>query len=86
MDVPYQPIEYVNGLESITSPSTNAYYYDAVSGGYYQWTNGAWEAVSGSRMDYVLDNKAYIDMPNLSYMTFLNPRDVFFGIKFNINL
>lgn len=86
LDVPYQPIEYVNGLESITSPSTSAYYYDAVSGGYYQWTNGAWEAVSGSRMDYVLDNKAYIDMPNLSYMTFLNPRDVFFGIKFNINL
>ncbi len=86
LDVPYQPIEYINGLQSISSPNTSAYYYDGVTKGYYQWTNGAWEKVSDSRMDYVLDNKAYIDMPNLNYMTFLNPRDVFFGIKFNINL
>jgi hypothetical protein len=86
LDVPYQPIEYVSSLESITNPNGSAYYYDAISKGYYQWSNNAWQAVSSSRMDYVLDNKAYIDMPNLNYMTFLNPRDVFFGLKFNINL
>jgi hypothetical protein len=85
-DIPYQPIEYVSGLEFVTDPSTSAYYYDASSKKYYQWSNNAWERVSDSRMDYVLDNKAYIDMPNLSYMTFLNPRDFFFGLKFNINL
>lgn len=85
LDVPYQPIEYVSSLESITNPNGSAYYYDDISKGYYQWLNNAWQAVSSSRMDYVLDNKAYIDMPNLNYMTFLNPRDVFFGLKFNIN-
>ena len=29
----------------------------------------------------ILDTKAYIDMPNLTYFTFLNPRDITFGIK-----
>ena len=31
----------------------------------------------------VLDSKAYIDMPNQEYFTFLNPRDIFFGIRLN---
>jgi len=29
-----------------------------------------------------IDQKSYIDMPNIEALTFLNPRDVFFGIKF----
>jgi len=29
----------------------------------------------------ILDTKAYIDMPNLTYFTFLNPRDIKFGLK-----
>jgi hypothetical protein len=31
----------------------------------------------------ILDTKAYIDMPNFSYFTFLNPRDIKFGLKIN---
>ncbi len=31
----------------------------------------------------ILDTKAYIDMPNLTYFTFLNPRDIKFGLKFS---
>jgi hypothetical protein len=30
---------------------------------------------------YVLDNKAYIDMPNQPWLAFLNPRNVFYGIR-----
>ncbi len=30
-----------------------------------------------------IDTKAYIDMPNLTAVTFLNPRNVIFGIKIN---
>jgi hypothetical protein len=35
---------------------------------------------------YVLDNKAYIDMPNLETFTFLNPRDIFYGIRLSFDL
>jgi hypothetical protein len=35
---------------------------------------------------YVLDNKAYIDMPNQEYLSFLNPRDIFFGIRMSFDL
>ncbi len=31
----------------------------------------------------ILDTKAYIDMPNLTYFAFLNPRDFKFGLKIN---
>ena len=31
----------------------------------------------------ILDTRAYIDMPNLTYFTFLNPRDFRFGLKIN---
>ena len=30
----------------------------------------------------ILETKAYIDMPNLSYITFLNPREFRFGVRF----
>jgi len=30
------------------------------------------------------DKKSYIDMPNLKAFTFLNPRNIFFGIKLNL--
>ena len=29
------------------------------------------------------DSKSYIDNPNLEWLYYLNPRDVFFGVKFN---
>lgn len=86
-DVQFQPIEYAsNVFQSVTNPNTTAFYFDAASGNYYQWSGTSWSRVSDSRVNDVIENKAYIDMPNLGYMTFLNPRDVFFGFKFNINL
>jgi len=84
--VSFQPLEYAQNIQSVTNPNTTAYYYDASTGSYYHWTGQSWSYVRNSVIQEVLDKKAYIDMPNLSYMTFLNPRDVFFGIKFNINL
>jgi hypothetical protein len=82
----FQPLEYTSSISTVTNPNTIAYYYDASSGNYYHWSGTAWSQVSNSVIQNVLDNKAYIDMPNLSYMTFLNPRDVYFGVKFNITL
>ncbi len=34
----------------------------------------------------LLDDKAYIDMPNQTHFTFLNPRSVFFGITIDFRL
>lgn len=83
---PFQPMEYTPNLGAVTNPNQIAYYYDASSKRYFQWNGENWNQVSDSRIKEVLDNKAYIDMPNLHYTTFLNPRDIYFGLKFNIDL
>ncbi|MHB2150049.1 TonB-dependent receptor [Calditrichota bacterium LG25] len=33
-----------------------------------------------------IESKSYIDMPNIKALTFLNPRDIFWGIRLNFNL
>lgn len=38
---------------------------------------------SKADLQRILDTKAYIDMPNLTYFTFLNPRDLKLGVKIN---
>ncbi len=45
-----------------------------------------WTMENGSRIDKILDDKAYIDMPNESCFNFLNPRNITFGIKISFNL
>lgn len=84
--VTYQPLEYTKSLEAITTPNTIAFYYDASAGKYFQWSGDTWNQVSDSKIDEVLEKKAYIDNPNLPYAGFLNPRNIYFGLKFNINL
>lgn len=83
---PFQPLEYTSNLSAVSDPNQRAYYYDASTGSYYQWNGQNWNYVNSSRIQEVLDKKAYIDMPNLHYTTFLNPRDFYFGLKFNIDL
>lgn len=39
-----------------------------------------------ARKQRILDTKAYIDMPNQDFLTFLNPRDVFFGLNLSFNI
>ena len=34
-----------------------------------------------STVQEVLDTKAYIDMPNQGFLNFLEPRDIYFGIR-----
>ena len=56
------------------------------SSNYYEYVNSSWQTVDKSRMDKINDDKAYIDMPNFKFFTFLNPRDIYLGLKFNITL
>jgi hypothetical protein len=34
----------------------------------------------------VIDDKAYIDMPNMDTFTFLNPRRIFFGLRLSLDI
>jgi hypothetical protein len=55
---------------------------DVRSGPYIPWDENA----SESQKEEWRNNKSYIDMPNLPYAAFLNPRDIYWGLKFSINL
>ena len=50
---------------------------------YYEWNRGSssWQAADQSFVNQVLDDRAYINMPNFSTMNFLNPRSVQLGIR-----
>jgi len=51
---------------------------------YWEYLDGdepMWSRVNESRMNKIIDNKAYIDMPNQTSFNFLNPRQIFFGVQ-----
>ena len=84
-DVAFQPIESVPNVVNLSSPNERALYWDQTEETYYQYSNGTWVEAKDSFVDEVLETKAYIDMPNQTYFTFLYPRDIFFGINFTYN-
>ena len=83
----FQPMESVSGLEA-TAPAgrERAWFYVNDAGKYYEWVNNQWSEVDQNRINKVLDDKAYIDMPSASTFWFLDPRKIFFGLKFSFNL
>jgi outer membrane receptor protein involved in Fe transport len=69
-------------------------YYDKSTDKYVEYFAGDetvgvdpyWNNIEKSRLNKILDDKAYIDMPNQSSFNFLNPRQVFFGITTTFSL
>lgn len=86
--VAFQPIQQVGSISGLTPSQIeqSAIYYDISTKHYMQYTNGNWSQVPGAKMQQILNDKAYIDMPNNSSFDFLNPRQVFFGINFQFKL
>lgn len=82
-DVAFVPIEASADLSTITNPNSRALYYDTQVGEYFQYVNGNFVAADQDYVDDVLDDKAYIDMPNQQFFNFLDPRTVRFGIRFS---
>ncbi len=84
-DVEFVPIEVVSELPqegfSRTQGHYGPLYYVKGTGQYHVWNAGSWQAADDGTVDQVLEDKAYIDMPNSQYFTFLNPRDVYFGLR-----
>lgn len=85
-DVPFQPMEFASRIHEVRNPNTRAWYFDNETKLYYQWDGVKWNRVSDDKVKDALNKKAYIDNPNLHYTAFLNPRNIFFGIKLNVNL
>lgn len=81
-DVDFQPINAVANLDAVESPDRVAWFWSRETGTYSRWTGSAWEAVPDNEVRQVLDDKAYIDMPNYRFNTFLNPRRFTLGLRF----
>lgn len=86
--VPYQPIEQIGNIDEILLENIeeNVIYYDIGLDQYMNYIDGNWTKVEKSRMDKILEDKAYIDMPNQTSFNFLNPRRFFFGITAAFNI
>lgn len=52
---------------------------DYRKGDYHSWDEI--QKASSAQRDQWIKDKAYIDMPNLTYSTFLDPRQIFWGLK-----
>ncbi len=55
---------------------------DYRTGAFIAWDENA----SAAQKDEWTKNKSYIDMPNQDYFSFLNPRDIFWGLKLSVDL
>ncbi|MDD8016819.1 MAG: TonB-dependent receptor [Bacteroidota bacterium] len=78
---PYVHIEPVKTLADANYIVSTAIYWDKSTGRYMENKGSGWTEVSSSRMKKILDDKSYIDMPNMDFLVFLNPRDIFWGLK-----
>jgi outer membrane receptor protein involved in Fe transport len=82
-NIDFVPIEATSDLASVSSPNSRALYYDTQAGEYFQYTDAGFVAADQEYVNKVLDDKAYIDMPNQQFFNFLDPRTVRFGIRFS---
>jgi hypothetical protein len=83
----YTPIIAVHNRSDVRSPNTRDLYYESNTEQYLRYNEqGDWVTENAGRVQKILDDKAYIDMPNFEYFTFLNPRSVFWGLKLSFEL
>jgi hypothetical protein len=82
----FVPIEIISSFDAVQNPLERPLYYhapgDIEEGTYYRFSDGGWEEASQERVDEVLEEKLYIDMPNLNSFWFLNPREFWFGVRY----
>ena len=81
--VKFQPIEIVKSVGDVGDPHTRPLYYEKNTKKYMQWNGSEWKKADQGFVDQVLEDKAYIDMPNEPAHSFLNPRRILVGIRLN---
>lgn len=82
--VAFDPITAIENRTSATGAVNGRLYYERATGTYLTYDGTSWSDADPSRVRQVLRDKAYIDMPNLSYFSFLLPRNVLFGLRINL--
>jgi outer membrane receptor protein involved in Fe transport len=83
----FQPMKQFQDAGSFTDqPEPEVIYYESSTKRYLQYANNGWVEVDRGRIDKLLDDKAYIDMPNETSFNFLNRRQIFFGIRTSFDL
>ncbi len=85
--VAYQPMfprGQINYVADTGEPGV--IYYDKSTKRYVEYVDNTWRDVEQNRLNQILEDKAYIDMPNQDSFTFFNPRQVFFGLRISVNL
>ena len=90
-DEEFVPMSWVQNMEKLENKTPDEYtiYYLGDTEQYMVWLDedptdeieGVWIEADQNRVNTVLNNKAYIDMPNQRPFAFLSPRDVFYGIN-----
>jgi hypothetical protein len=80
--VAFQPMINVTSRDQVGAPKPQAIYWESESRSFIEYADGAWQPVDQARLDRVLEDKAYIDMPNQGFLTFLDPRDIYWGVRF----
>ena len=81
---PMIPITSRSEFGAGRQPADQVIYYERESDSYIVFRDGAFVDADAGRVQEVLDTKAYINMPNQTYLNFLNPRDVFFGVRVSL--
>ncbi len=83
-DVSFQPMQRIPGRASVTAPDPGVIYWEYDTRTWLEYRDGAWAPADRGKVDAALEDKAYIDMPNQNYLTFLNPRDIYWGIRITL--
>ena len=84
-DVDFVPVRSFQTRESFSGQiETDAFYYELETDQYLVFRDGSWQAADMSAVQDVLDSKAYIDMPNQGFLTFLGPRSVYLGLRISL--
>lgn len=82
--VKWVPIEIVASVETVEDPHPRPLYYEEDTQRYMTHQSGGWTVADSDQVEQVLEDKAYIDMPNHRSFTFLNPRQVVFGLRITL--
>jgi hypothetical protein len=84
-------MQYRKVVQGTSCPDDfRAIYFEGNTGKYWQVLpdgqgSSRWAEVDKAKIDKVLSDKAYIDMPNQSTWWFLDPRRFTFGLKLSFD-
>jgi outer membrane receptor protein involved in Fe transport len=89
-DAAWQPME--SGFDRNSVGNTSVWCFDDRTGTYWHYNGNLslpvasrWDQVDQQKVDQVLKDKAYINMPNPSTYWFLNPRVITYGLRVSVD-